>query len=410
MNSRELQLDLKRRGDSSPAQRYRFPQGFAVVGSHAECQLRLDDPAVPSRSLYVQQLSDRVVVVPLANVKHAGSAQSGRMIDWPAGRPIKLGPFLLTRPEIETAGDEHAAAENVPSPMFAEPAAAWEIANVKGDESACRVRHVRHPVTLIGRGSMCRFRMIHESIAEVHASLVVLPEGLQVIDLCGTEGIYVNGRRVLHTSLHDGDSLRVGECHGVIRLLRVSECQPIAPTDSVPPPLEPRAANSVENFSRDGIVVSLSESGLEVREVPLDPGGSLAGNPAAWSKDECLKLIAQLLEMQQSMMEQTQMLMQKISERLQSEELAPDASKVADEAYEKNPSEIRRPPPQVSKLVVSDGNSSPGPARQHATEESETTSAPAPEFHVWLNHRLADLETTQRTGFSRLWQRLTGIK
>lgn len=410
-NQEALQLCVQRSGDSTSAQRFQFEQGFAVIGSSDGCQLRLDDSAVPARAWYIQQLTDRVVAVPLdaptSDCPLGGNEIVERRVvnNLPAGVPLSVGPFQIWQSAV-IASDQEGLPRvgDEPLPSFAEPIAVWDIANVKGEHSALRSRHLRHALTLIGRGPACRFRMMHSTIAEIHASLVYRHGELQVIDLCSEYGVWVNGQRVSHAVLQDGDELRIGQCHGVVHWL----VQPQRAAAPMPQPVELSPVYLAENVPSDGIVVSLSDTGLDVRDAPVEPIEDAVPGFQPYSEEHCLTLVTQFLEMQQSVLEQTQLLMQKISERLQT--VSPP---VADETRSV---EIGREAPAKrtvpkARTTRSDRLSSPaGEIRPSNPPPDELNSAPAPEFHAWLTHQLAELETSQRTGFSRIWERLTGFQ
>lgn len=421
-NRNALALFVQRRGAS--AERHIFRRGFAVIGSAEACPLRLGDPSVPLRALYVQRLIDRVVVVDLACEDGGDGSQAVlsevRCVvhELPAGRAISVGPFELWHSAAKPwGGGGLLPAEAKPLPSFAEPVAAWEIANVKGDDFARKSRHIRHALTLIGRGPACRFRMVHKSISGIHAGLVSLHGHLRVIDLCSEHGVHVNGRRVSYALLHDGDELRIGHCHGVIRCLattsRDSETDQSIQESSGEEPVSPR---QTAGDTDEGIIVSLSEQGIDVRQDVAGSSHDLAAAAPQYSEEDCLALVAQFLDLQRSMLEHTQLLMRKISERLQTGKL-PIVSGEPAALQDVLPESDDQADSGRSGMVTSASDPSESepslqqpPVRRKTKPSGVPNSAPAPEFHAWLTHQLADLESSQRSGFSRLWQRLTGLK
>ena len=64
--------------------------------------------------------------------------------------------------------------------------------------------------TTIGRREDCDFRIPLGDISRKHCRLMRDDNGLKVEDLGSSNGTYVNGKRVIETSLEDGDELRIG--------------------------------------------------------------------------------------------------------------------------------------------------------------------------------------------------------
>lgn len=411
-----LQLSVQRRGTPSSSQSYQFDQGFAVIGSGDFCQLRLDDPGIPTRALYLQRLTDRVVFVLLED--YAAAEQYAGVVSPPRRAihtllprvAVSLGPYEIWH-STTVPGKllDEGGVNDQPLAAFTEPVAEWEISNGKSDNSARRSRHIRHALTLVGRGALCRFRMVHSSISEVHASLVVLHGELHVIDLCSDRGLCVNGRRVSQSRLHDGDELSIGQCHGVIRWRGVPELEPASQPVLLPShATEDSLLLVAEHLGEDGIVVSLSSAEPPVRHIPTAQCESGLSDLQPVNETQCLALVTQFLEMQQSVLDQTQLLMEKISERLQTG--APPQNEPEIGPLTVSQASRVESPPSLEPAEPDLPATPPRRKKRAFPKPTDAALAPAPEFHGWLTRQLHDLEASQQSGFSRLWQRLTGLK
>ena len=62
----------------------------------------------------------------------------------------------------------------------------------------------------IGRQSDCTILVPDAAVSRKHAKILRTPEGLLLVDDGGRNGLFVNGERVTHRLLEDGDVIRVG--------------------------------------------------------------------------------------------------------------------------------------------------------------------------------------------------------
>ncbi len=70
---------------------------------------------------------------------------------------------------------------------------------------------------LIGRAPSCDLVLDNPQVSRAHAVMEQAGDAIQIRDLGGTNGTYVNGQRVESCALCDGDEVKVGAC--VIRFL-----------------------------------------------------------------------------------------------------------------------------------------------------------------------------------------------
>ena len=65
---------------------------------------------------------------------------------------------------------------------------------------------------LIGRAPSCDLVLDNPQVSRAHAVLEQAGDAIQIRDLGGTNGTYVNGQRVANCVLGNGDELKVGAC------------------------------------------------------------------------------------------------------------------------------------------------------------------------------------------------------
>jgi Inner membrane component of T3SS, cytoplasmic domain len=94
---------------------------------------------------------------------------------------------------------------------------------------------LRHGSVLLGRGSECDLIIEDSLISRVHARLQVDGEGVKVEDLYSTNGVFVNGERIMQARLlHTGDRLFLGNHEVTFVEIRTDpEAAPSVPPSSV---------------------------------------------------------------------------------------------------------------------------------------------------------------------------------
>jgi DNA-directed RNA polymerase subunit RPC12/RpoP len=75
--------------------------------------------------------------------------------------------------------------------------------------------------TRIGRSLAANVRFDDPTVSRRHALIVHTPDGAQVLDDRSLNGVFVNGTRVTHRTLTDGDEIVVGRYH--LQFLVISE-------------------------------------------------------------------------------------------------------------------------------------------------------------------------------------------
>ncbi len=79
------------------------------------------------------------------------------------------------------------------------------------------------PILLIGRHQECDIQIPSRKISRRHCCVAQIDEYLVVRDLCSTNGIHINGVRVLEGSLVEGDELTIGNFRYQVRLQMAAE-------------------------------------------------------------------------------------------------------------------------------------------------------------------------------------------
>jgi hypothetical protein len=69
---------------------------------------------------------------------------------------------------------------------------------------------VKRQLTLLGRSRSCHIQIAHPTISRFHAGLVRTASGVWVVDLCGPNGTFVDGRPVRFALLKEGQELQIG--------------------------------------------------------------------------------------------------------------------------------------------------------------------------------------------------------
>ena len=105
----------------------------------------------------------------------------------------------------------------LPRKSAAAPTSGGDLILQNGRQSGS-VRTLGVPLTFLGRAARCEIRLNVKGVDPLHCLLVQGPEGLIVRDLDSASGTFVNGQRIAHALLHDGDLLNVGPFQFRLRL------------------------------------------------------------------------------------------------------------------------------------------------------------------------------------------------
>jgi hypothetical protein len=153
--------------------------------------------------------------------EHAYHLSQKPVVEFSVGRGLKLGRFRVGSEMVstKTASASGAAAERAAgSAEGSGPAGGASAASgggaghiatvVVGDDSHAVVLSGNRLV--VGRLEECDIRLDDQNASRRHAAFVRDGEGWAIEDLGSTNGTKLNGRRVVHEPLRDGDTVTVG--------------------------------------------------------------------------------------------------------------------------------------------------------------------------------------------------------
>ena len=92
----------------------------------------------------------------------------------------------------------------------------WLLRTDEQAETPFSFRILPGSIKTIGRSPGAEFTVEAAMVSRLHCRITAGPAGLDVVDLESTNGTFVNGERVTHASLKEGDRLGVGRVELVI--------------------------------------------------------------------------------------------------------------------------------------------------------------------------------------------------
>ncbi|HUG18267.1 MAG TPA: FHA domain-containing protein [Planctomycetaceae bacterium] len=195
-------------------EQHRFNQPFILIGRSSKCDLNLQDESVSFRHAYLQRMYGRVLCVDLASRSGTHWEQRELPYGWfDEHHPIRIGPYHL-RLNTTILEDEPDEPEFDPRSFFRTFSNQAVLPRVSIQQLARsgpgESWTINRPITLVGSSSRCRLKLSHKSVSKVHCSLLLMPDGLWVVDLLGKDGTFVDGQPVRYTRIADGSSLKVG--------------------------------------------------------------------------------------------------------------------------------------------------------------------------------------------------------
>jgi predicted component of type VI protein secretion system len=85
------------------------------------------------------------------------------------------------------------------------------------------------PILLLGRHQECDIQLPSRKVSRRHCCIAQVNDYLVVRDLCSTNGIRINGIRVLGGALKPGDELTIGNYRYQVRWESIPESPPLSP-------------------------------------------------------------------------------------------------------------------------------------------------------------------------------------
>jgi hypothetical protein len=330
---------------------------YAVVGSDPECEIALNDPALPRRLAAVLVFGDRVTVFPFDT-----------LVPYPLtpASPWPVGEFTLSRSD---AGRP----DRGPNPLHADaPAGGPRVSlRVLGDTGTGTWGMTRR-VAFVGRSPACTVRLDAAEVSDVHACLLVAADAVWAVDLLSDTGTRVNGEPVRAARLRDGDELTIGRYRIGCRYDLWG---------AIPDPARPEAADPAPD---------------PTDLVPLAPAAPLAFEPPADTDPTVVALVRSMAAAHGQVLDEFRRSVEEMMAefgRVQEEQTAAMRREL-DRLAELNAelrelySRPRTPPPSPARALYAD----PPP------EEAATR-------YQWVAARVAAIET-ERGG---IWDRLRGL-
>lgn len=120
---------------------------------------------------------------------------------------------------------------------------------------------LRGGVTLVGRGEDCTFSLDDPSVSRAHARLSLADETLTITDLRSSNGTFVNGERLAHTTvLRPGDVIALGDTTLKVTIGETGAFSPVAPGIEIIEQSAPRPQSEISTepqFSSIEVLESL---------------------------------------------------------------------------------------------------------------------------------------------------------
>jgi len=99
----------------------------------------------------------------------------------------------------------------------------WMLKTADEAETPFTFRILPGNIKTIGRAPRADFVVDAQMVSRIHCRLTAGAAALEVLDLESTNGTFVNGARVEHAALRDGDRLGVGRVELVVTRARQPE-------------------------------------------------------------------------------------------------------------------------------------------------------------------------------------------
>jgi hypothetical protein len=385
-----LRLLVEGPGDEASSV-YDFHQPFALIGHHERADLRLPHPEISQRQLYLQVLGGRVFGVHLSPRVPTWWDGTARASGWiTKDETIAFGPYQLRLllPALEATEDE-----SLVDPLAITPdgePVALELLR----EGATPLRGaINRTLALIGHSLPCKVRIRDPRVSSVHGSFVRTPDGLWVVDLCGREGIRVNGIIARAALLEDGDIIELGG-----RRIRVRyEMQPSAGTaDLMPVGAEEHFPWAVDE-TPDPTIAPLAVPGgadMAALERVLGPVLDRFTDFQNQTFEQFQTMLTAFMQMLGSMMTEQRQFVREEFQRI--ERLVQAGNALPGPA----PAALAPAAPQSPEARPDNGMAPPAPS----LPPPSTTPSDA-QMHLWLQGRIDSLRDQRAS----MWQRLLGF-
>ncbi len=187
---------------------FSFVQPNILIGGHPAADIRIDDPAIGRRHLYLQMLDGRLFGVALPEGEAASWPGTDKKAGWIAAQElISFGPFTLQA--IDGVNSQTRAAVTNPLSTIANGVPPLWIEHRYSSDRKFRGL-LNRSLSFVGNSEFCKFRIQSERVSSIHCALVRAADGVWAVDLGGRGGIVLNGNVVKVALLQHGDILKLG--------------------------------------------------------------------------------------------------------------------------------------------------------------------------------------------------------
>ena len=189
--------------------RHAFDRPFLIIGRGPRSDLRIDHPDVSLKHAYLQLIGGHLFLIDLDS--RSGVHVEGERLASGWIGPIRIGPSQIRVRSASVLPDRGpAVGSNSLSAYDSRTIADAEVTLSIKENGGAHLIPIVEPLTMIGRSARCKIRLILPKLSRFHAALVRTGGSVWVIDLHAREGVTVNGSRVNHMRLADGDELKIG--------------------------------------------------------------------------------------------------------------------------------------------------------------------------------------------------------
>ncbi|HVO34807.1 MAG TPA: FHA domain-containing protein [Gemmatimonadales bacterium] len=226
-------------------QRYPVPAGEMLVGSGAECHLRLQGPGVPQRPVVLAMGADESVTIRRSDETGVVEINGVRLGAMPQpllhGDKITIGAEeLLFADERKSGSTKYISAVKLQDlqPPSAKPSAPGKPTGTTGGRVVCltdgREYQIETAALRFGREAGSDVVVPGHQVSRRHAEIVATPRGYMLIDT-STNGVMVNGERVQNQRLlARADVIKIGD-EEFRFYADVAPAAPAAPAPPMPP-------------------------------------------------------------------------------------------------------------------------------------------------------------------------------
>jgi pSer/pThr/pTyr-binding forkhead associated (FHA) protein len=190
---------------------------FALIGRVQLCGVRLDDPSVSKKHVYVQVLENRLFVIDLNSrlgLKVDGVDVIQGWLDH--GQVLQVGEY-----DVQIGGAGETDGRPLPTGLGPTGHSVPLAVSLSGPTPLhCPLRSA---LTVIGRHPTCNLRLLDERLSAFHTTIVQSPTEAWAVDLLGIGGTRLNERLIRRARLNVGDRLSLNGVMLEVQLNRPAE-------------------------------------------------------------------------------------------------------------------------------------------------------------------------------------------